>query len=222
MRRKRSYLRPLGVAFVICGLLIVATGSGAFSTVASQRQSSIAVADPSSAYFGISTTKSTVLAPTPTPTPKMRGNGKVVVQGTTSSEAIRASTSGTDTPDHTRKKTIVIGTVTNRFASDLTWFDITVTKDAPGGITVSNVSVATIPLAASSSSDLTATVKCLSGARTTETVTLDIEARGPNIRFSTTQTVQVTCAGLPSQGNKTTATTAPPNQPTSLIQPVLA
>jgi hypothetical protein len=216
MKHRRSFLRPLGIVCVICGLLIVASGSGAFSTVASQRQSSIAVTDPSNAYFEISSTKSTVPAPTLTPTPKEETNKKAVAQDTTSASTTRASTSSTTTSDHTRKKTIVIGTVTNRFTSDLTWFDITVTKDAPGGITVSNVSVATVPLTASSSSDLTATVKCLSGARTTETVTFDIKARGPNIRFSTTQTVQVTCAGL------TTATTAPPNQPTSLILPDLA
>jgi hypothetical protein len=190
---------------IICGLVLVSSGAGAFDMVTAQRQSSISVSGPSNAFFEISTTEPTVSGPNQTAdTQRKNTNEKVGTQRTNSKQTPR-----------TRKKKIVLGTVTNRFASDLTSFEITVSGGTPGGVAVRDVSVATVPLASSSSSDLMATVECTSAGRTTETVTLDIKARGPGVRFSTTQDVKVTCPGLPSRGTNT-ATKASPNKPKSL------
>lgn len=202
---------------IICGLLLASTGIGAFDMVTAQRQSSIAVADPSNAFFEISTTEPMVSAPNRTADIQQKNTNEKA--GTQSTRASTASNTKQSPP--ARKKKIVLGTVTNRFAGDITSFDITVSGDAPGGMTVRDVSVAVVPLTSSSSSDLTATVECTAAERTTETVTLDIKATGPSLQFSTTQTVQITCAGLPPRGTNTATTKSSPRRTKPLISPVL-
>lgn len=66
MRRWTTGLKPLGGAFIVCGLILTAMGFGAFGSVASNHQASVSVADSGDAYLGVSISKPMVSASTQT------------------------------------------------------------------------------------------------------------------------------------------------------------
>lgn len=169
MSRWKTGLKPLGVAFIVCGLIITAIGLGAFETVASNKQASVAVTAPEDAYLGLSISKPMVSASSQT--------------------------------------TVTLGTITNRFASDLTSIDLMVagTTNASGSSIVRNVSVASVLLSPGDSTPLTATIDCGATASDTETVTLMIEVYGTAIHASITRPVQIMCGSPISGGANTTA-----------------
>lgn len=182
MSRWKTGLKPLGVAFIVCGLILTAIGFGAFETVASNKQTSVSVTTPADAYLGISISKPMVSASSQT--------------------------------------TVSLGTITNRFASDLTSIDLMVagTTSASGSSIVRNASVTSALLAPGDSSTLTATIDCGATASDTETVTLMIEAYGSGTHVSVTRPVQIMC-GSPISGGANT--TAPQTNPAVQPSPVL-
>lgn len=216
MRRGPLSFKSFGLILVVCGLVLTASSLFAFSTVTAERQASIVIADSSNAYFGMSVTDPTVnvsLRATPTPregTPVSTTSSPTTGGSTMADSSARSS--------HAREQTLVIGTVTNRFTSKLTTFDITISGDAIGGLTVRRVSVAAASLPPSSSSELIATIDCASATGTTDMVTLDIVASGPSIRISTTRTMQVTCTSSSVTGaNNTVTTNRSPDQTLSVV-----
>lgn len=216
MRRLTLSFRSFGLILVVCGLVLTASSLFAFSTVTADRQASIVIADSSNAYFGMSVTDPTVaVSARATPTPREGTTVSTTPSPTTGGSTMAGSSARSP---HAREQTLVIGTVTNRFTSELTTLDITISGDAIGGLTVRKVSVAAASLPPSSSSKLIATIDCSSATGATDMVTLDIVASGPSIRISTTRTMQVTCTSPPATGmNNPVPTTRSSGQALSVV-----
>lgn len=189
MRRPNSELKYLSMAFIACGLVLAATGMGAFSTATTEQEASVDVAEES-AFLEFESAD-----PTVSRTGVDHSVGQLPVIG---QNVVGNVDNGSQVP---------LGTLTNHFSDSLTSIEITVSEDGSEGvsadgsadITVRNPTVADDSISSGASSQLTATVDCATTTETTGTVNLSIEATGSSTSVSTTQQVEITCAGGPSQ-----------------------
>lgn len=192
MRQNSSRLKYLSLALIVCSLVLVMTGMGAFTTATSERQLSVNVAEES-AFLEIEATD-----PTISQTGVDYAVGKIPAVG---QDKIIGNTSN-DTQ-------VILGMLTNHFSSPLTSFDITVSEEGSGDITVRNPTITDRTIPSKHSSQLTATVECGTMTGTTETMNISIKATGSSTSISTAQPVEITCAGGLSQTGATNTTTQP-------------
>lgn len=192
MRRNNSGLRYLSIVLITGGMILAATGMGAFSTVTTDRQMSVDVAEESP-FLEVEAADPTVSQTGQDPSigrPPVVGQNSVLGNVDNSTQ-------------------VTLGTVTNRFSAPLTSIDVTISEDGSEDITVRNPTVADESISAGHSSQLIATVNCDTTTETTGTVNLSIEATGSSTSVSTTQPVEITCPGEPSVMGTTNSTTQP-------------
>lgn len=163
------------VLLVLAAACLV-TGTGAFSGASTDRDPTIGIAGPDSAYLGI---ESDGIEATLATVPESNN---------TTDDSTAAATDRTPT----NETTVELLTVTNRLQSTL---DVTASIASRSSETpsVENVSGVTA-LSPGETSPLTATVTC--GIDTaSDTLELTIVAIGDGVAIETTETVTVTCAG---------------------------
>lgn len=196
MKRNNSGLRYFSMVLIVCGLILSVTGIGAFTTATSERQMSAAVSNDS-AFLDIKPADPTV---SQNGVDYSTGQLPLIGQNIGQNRMVANDNNSTQ---------VTLGTLTNRFSSALTSIDVTVSEEPPGKITVRNPTVTDESIASGKSSQVTAIIKCDTTTKTTGTVNLSIEATGPSTSISTTQPVQITCVGQPSQTGAMNSTTQP-------------
>ncbi len=196
MRRNSSRLRYFSVALVVGSLILVITGTGAFTSVTTEQQTSVDVADES-AYLEIEAADPTV---SQTGVDYSLGQLPLIGQNRMLGNSMGNSSNNTQ---------VVLGTITNRFSTSLTSIEVSVSENHTGDVTVRNPTVPDESIPSGDSSQLMATVECNSLTGETETVNVSIEATGSGLSASTEHSVPVTCAGGTSQTGSINTTTQP-------------
>lgn len=171
----RLTAKHVGVALVVCGLVLTLSGVGAFSTVTADRQVFVGVGEKSSSYLAIS-----------------MYDTKVATNGTNNTENGGMNTaylSGTQTKTGTK---IVLGHVTNYFPATLDSVNVEVTGTS-GPLTVYGLDVTHVPLKYKERGNLVAIVDCGGASRATGTVTIAFEIQGTDTYAKGERTVPITC-----------------------------
>ncbi|RRJ31539.1 hypothetical protein EIK79_07450 [Halocatena pleomorpha] len=180
------------MALVVGGLVLVITGTGAFTSTTTEKQMPVDIADES-AYLDIEAAD-----PTVSQTGVDYSLGQLPVIG--QNRMLWNSSNNTR---------VVLGTITNRFSTPLTSITVSVPEDHSGAVTVRNPTVPDTSIPSGHSSQLIAAVDCNSLTGGTEMVNVSIEATSSETSISTDRSVPVTCAGGPSQTGATNVTTQP-------------
>ncbi len=176
MSRAGSQSRRLAIVLVVCAIVVLLTGTGAFDSVSQQREVSVSVAEDS-AFLSFAGAEPTV------------SNTGVEYAGRQPALVGAFRTTGGNTT------TVTLGTITNDLSSTLSSFDLSVSIPDSSKITVRDPTVTEPVVHADRSSQIIATVECPGTAPADTTVTIDITAEGSDTSVSTSAQTTVHCAG---------------------------
>ncbi|WP_330630744.1 hypothetical protein [Halocatena halophila] len=176
MSRARSQSRRFAIVLVVCAIVVLFTGTGAFDSLSQQREVSVSVSEDS-AFLAFEGAEPTV--------------SKTGVEYAGRQPALVGAfrTSGGNTT------TVTLGTITNGLSSTLSSFDLSVSVPDSSAITVRDPTVTEPVVKADRSSQLVATVECPDTAPADTTVTIEITAEGSDTSVSTSAQATIHCAG---------------------------